>query len=343
MNVVLDAFGGDNAPLEIIKGAIDAKKDFNVDITLVGHEEKIKQCAKDNSLDISALKIKHAPDVIEICEEATEVIKSKSNSSMAVGLKMVADGEGDVFVSAGSTAALVVGATFIVKRIRGIKRAALATVLPTASNPTMLLDCGANSECRPEMLLQFGVMGSIYMNKVMGVNNPSVALANIGAEETKGRELELATYALLKKAPLNFAGNIEAREIPKGNCSVVVADGFSGNLLLKLYEGMGKFFSTELKGMLTNGFASKIGALFLLKKIKAFRKKMDYSEYGGAPLLGTAKPVIKAHGSSNAKAVYNAIRQAKNFCDGKVIDEVTKALAVIKEQNKQVEAEAQQA
>lgn len=336
MNIVLDAFGGDNAPLEIIKGAIDARKDFEVDITLVGDEEKIKACAKENSLDISSLKIKHAPDVIDICEEATNIIRSKKNCSMAVGMQMVADGEGDAFVSAGSTAALVVGATFIVKRIKGIKRAALASVLPTATNPTMLLDCGANSECRPEMLLQFGIMGSIYMNKVLGVKNPKVALANIGAEETKGRELELGTYALLKDAPVNFVGNIEAREIPKGNCDVVVADGFSGNLLLKLYEGMGKFFSNELKGMLMNGFLSKIGALFLLKKIKAFKKKMDYTEYGGAPLLGTSKPVIKAHGSSNAKAIYNAIRQAKSFSEGDVIGEVTKALAAIKE-NSQTE------
>lgn len=334
MNIVLDAFGGDNAPLEIIKGAVDARKDFEVDITLVGDEEKIKACAKENSLDISSLKIKYAPDVIDICEEATNIIRSKKNCSMAVGMQMVADGEGDAFVSAGSTAALVVGATFIVKRIKGIKRAALASVLPTATNPTMLLDCGANSECRPEMLLQFGIMGSIYMNKVLGVKSPKVALANIGAEETKGRELELGTYALLKDAPVNFVGNIEAREIPKGNCDVVVADGFSGNLLLKLYEGMGKFFSNELKGMLMNGFLSKIGALFLLKKIKAFKKKMDYTEYGGAPLLGTSKPVIKAHGSSNAKAIYNAIRQAKSFSEGDVIGEVTKALAAIKENSK---------
>ncbi len=331
MNIVLDAFGGDNAPLEIIKGAIDARKDFNVDITLVGHEEKIKQCAKDNNLDISLLKIRHADDVIEICDEAMEIVKgNKKNSSMAVGLKMLADGEGDAFVSAGSTAALVVGSTFIVKRIKGIKRAALASVLPTATNPTMLLDCGANSDCRAEMLLQFGVMGSIYMNKVMGVDNPTVALANIGAEESKGRELDIESYKLLQKAPVNFVGNIEAREIPKGNCSVVVADGFSGNLLLKLYEGMGKFFANELKDMLLGGFASKIGALFLLKKVRAFKKKMDYKEYGGAPLLGTAKPVIKAHGSSDAKAIYNAIRQAKSFTEGKVIEEVSAALEALK-------------
>lgn len=332
MNIVIDAFGGDNAPLEIIKGAIDAQKDFKVDITLVGDEEKIKQCAKDNALDISALKIRHAPDVIEVCDDPMTMRTTKSESSMAVGMKMLRSGEGDAFVSAGSTAALVVGATLIVKRIKGIKRAALATLLPTATEPTMMLDSGANAECKPDMLLQFGIMGSIYMEKVMKFKNPSVGLANIGAEETKGRELELESYKLLKNAPVNFTGNIEAREIPQGKCRVVVADGFSGNLMLKLYEGMGKFFGNELKSMFTSGIGSKIGALFLLKRIKAFKKRLDYKEYGGAPLLGTAKPVIKAHGSSDAKAIYNAVRQAKSFTEGDVIGEVTRALSVINSQ-----------
>ena len=214
MNIVMDAFGGDNAPLEVIKGAVDAQRDFGVDITLVGDEKKIKDCAKKNSLDISALKIKHADTVIEICEEPTEVIKGKKDCSMAVGMQMLADGEGDAFVSAGSTGALVVGATFIVKRIKGIKRPALATVLPTAGKPTMLLDSGANADCRPEMLVQFGIMGSAYMNKILNVDKPRVALANIGAEESKGRELELETYKQLKTAPVNFVGNIEARQLP---------------------------------------------------------------------------------------------------------------------------------
>lgn len=331
MNIIVDAFGGDNAPLEVIKGTIDAAKDFDVTVTLVGDEEKIKKCAKENNLDISGLKIKHANSVIEICEEATEVIKSKKDCSMAVGMQMLADDEGDAFVSAGSTAAMVVGATFIVKRIKGIKRAALATVLPTGNRPTMLLDCGANAECRPEMLMQFGIMGSIYMNRVLGVEKPKVALANIGSEESKGRELELATYKLMKTAPVDFVGNIEAREIPKGDCDVVVADGFCGNLMLKLYEGMGKFFAGELKKMFLDGLFSKLAAAMLMKKIKGFKKKMDYSEYGGAPLLGTAKPVIKAHGSSNAKAFYNAVRQAKLFCENHVIYEVSQALKTIKE------------
>ncbi len=330
MNIVIDAFGGDNAPLEVIKGAIDANKDFHIDITLVGDENTIKKCAKDNALDISALKIKHADSVIDVCEEPTNVIKSKKDCSMAVGMQMLADGEGDAFVSAGSTGALVVGATFIVKRIKGIKRPALATVLPTATTPTMLLDSGANADCRPEMLLQFGIMGSAYMNKIMNVDSPRVGLANIGSEPSKGRELELETYKLLEKAPLNFTGNIEARQIPLGDCDVVVTDGFSGNLMLKLYEGMGKFFSGELKTLLTKDFKSKIAALMVLKNVKEFKKKVDYSEHGGAPLLGTAKPVIKAHGSSDAKAFYNAIRQAKLFTETKVIDEITSALESLK-------------
>lgn len=331
MNIVIDAFGGDNAPLEVIKGAVDAKRDFKVDITLVGDETKIKDCASKNGIDISQLKIKHAPTVIEICEEPKEVIKGKKDCSMAVGMQMLADGEGDAFVSAGSTGALVVGATFIVKRIKGIKRPALATVLPTAGAPTMLLDSGANADCRPEMLVQFGIMGSAYMNKIMNVKTPRVALANIGAEESKGRDLELETYKQLKKAPVNFVGNIEARQLPLGDCDVCVADGFCGNLMLKLYEGMGKFFSGELKSIFKAGAKNKLAAVMVMKDINNFKKKVDYSEYGGAPLLGTAKPVIKAHGSSDAKAFYNAVRQAKLFTETKVIETITQALESMNE------------
>ncbi|MGN0634464.1 MAG: phosphate acyltransferase PlsX [Oscillospiraceae bacterium] len=327
MNIVMDAFGGDNAPLEVIKGAIDAHNDFKVDITLVGDEEKIKTCAKNNGLDISALKIRHADTVIDVCEEPTEVIKGKKDCSMAVGMKMLADGEGDAFLSAGSTGALVVGATMIVKRIKGIKRPALATILPTSGEPCMLLDSGANADCRPEMLVQFGIMGSAYMNKILGVENPRVALANIGSEESKGRELELETYKQLTASPLHFVGNIEARQVPLGDADVVVTDGFTGNIMLKLYEGMGKFFSGELKSMLKK---NKVAALMLMGGVKEFKKKVDYSEYGGAPLLGTAKPVIKAHGSSDAKAFYNAVRQAKAFTETGVIGEITEALSELK-------------
>lgn len=330
MNIVVDAFGGDNAPLEVIKGAILAKKAFDTDITLVGDEKRIKSCAEVNSLDISALMLRQADTVIEICEEPTEIIKGRSDCSMAVGMKMLAAGEGDAFVSAGSTGALVVGGTFIVKRIKGVKRAALAPVLPTSAAPFMLLDAGANTDCRPEMLQQWAIMGSAYMSKIMWVNSPAVALANIGAEESKGRELELETYKLLKNTPVNFVGNIEARDLPAGNADVVVADGYVGNMLLKLYEGMGKFISRELKGMLMNGFSSKLAALLILKKVKAFRKRMDYSEYGGSPLLGTALPVIKAHGSSDSKAFYNAIRQAYQFTSAGVIGSIADSLEELK-------------
>lgn len=330
MNIIIDAFGGDNAPLEVIKGSLMAKEKFDTEITLVGNEEKIKTCAKENNLDISKLKIKHAETVMDVCQQPTEILKSMSDCSMAVGMKMLADNEGDAFVSAGSTGALVVGGTFIVKRIKGVKRPSLAPILPTSTTPFILLDAGANTDCRPEMLQQWAIMGNAYMKSIMGVENPKVMLANIGTEPTKGRELEVETYKLLKQTPLDFCGNIEARDLPTGVADVVVADGYTGNMLLKLYEGMGKFISRELKGMLLNGLNSKIASLLILKKVKAFKKKMDYSEYGGSPLLGTSKPVIKAHGSSNAKAFYNAIRQAYQFTSSGAIDEMTRVITEVK-------------
>jgi len=329
MKIIVDAFGGDNAPLEVLKGSAMAVEKLGVEVVLAGDENIIIQTAKDNSISLDGISIKHATQVIAVCEEPTIILKEKSDCSMAVGMKMLADDEGDAFVSAGSTGALVVGSTFIVKRLKGIKRAALATILPTQKDPTMLLDVGANSDCRPEMLTQFGIMGSCYMNKIMGIEKPTVGLLNIGSEKSKGRALELETYDQLEKAPVNFIGNVEAREIPRGECNVIVADGFTGNVALKLYEGMGSFFSKTLKGMLLDGIASKIAAVLLLKKVKAFRKKMDYSEHGGAPLLGTSKPVIKAHGSSDAKAFYNAIRQADNFVKSQVIGEISKSLSAI--------------
>lgn len=331
MNILIDAFGGDNAPLEVILGSKRAVENIEgLTVTLVGNEKKIKDCADRNGVDVSSLDIVHAETVIDICEEPTEILKSRNDCSMAVGLKMLSENKADAFVSAGSTGALVVGSTFIVKRIKGIKRAALATVLPTSKKPFMLLDAGANQDCRPEMLVQFGVMGSIYMEKIMKRRNPSVFLVNIGTEESKGRDLELETYKLFKSSPVNFAGNVEARDLPVGDIDVCVADGFTGNMLLKLYEGMGKFMSRELKGVLMHNFASKIGALFMLGGVKRLRKRMDYTEYGGAPLLGTARPVIKAHGSSNANAFYHAILQAKSFAEENVIGEISQSLEQMK-------------
>ena len=334
MKIIVDAFGGDNAPLEVIKGAAEAVAKLDVEVILAGNEKIIKDLAAENGISLEKISIIHTESVIDIHEEPTEVIKGKADCSMAVGLKALAEGQGDAFVSAGSTGALVVGATFIAKRIKGVKRAALAPIMPTAAGHMILVDGGANVDCRPEMLVQFGIMGSCYMNKVMGIDSPKVGLVNVGAEDTKGREIELDAYKQFKEAPVNFYGNLEAREIPFGACEVVVSDGFTGNVVLKLYEGMGSYFSKTLKDMLMTTIRGKLAALLIFKKIKAFRSKMDYKEVGGAVLLGISKPVIKAHGSSDAKAFYNAIRQAKNCVEGKVVEEITASLAELNAKKK---------
>lgn len=322
MNILIDAFGGDNAPLEVIQGAVRAVQELGVTVTLVGAENQIRQCAEEHHLSLDGLQILHAPAVFDIHEEPSTLLKQHADSSMAVGMQALHDGNGDAFVSAGSTGALLMGATFLVKRIRGVKRAALAPILPTATTPFMLLDAGANNDCRPEMLVQFAIMGSAYMQNVMHVDKPRVALLNVGAEETKGRELELESYVQLAQAPVNFIGNIEARELPAGAADVVVTDGFTGNVALKLYEGMGKFMAHQMKGNLFAGVAGKLAALLILPKIRALTKKMDYKAVGGAVMLGVQKPVIKAHGSSDGTAFFNAIRQAKDCVAGNVVQTI---------------------
>lgn len=322
MKIIVDAFGGDHAPLEVLKGCERAVKELGVEIILTGNQNIIKKCAEENNISLEKTEIVHTEEVFDIHEEPSKIMKTGKNTSLAVGLQQLRDGKGDAFLSAGSTGALVVGATMIAKRIKGIKRVALAPVMPSAKGYFMLLDAGANTECRPEMLSQFGAMGSAYMSNVMGIKNPKVALANIGAEETKGRELELETYKLLKNSPINFVGNIEARDIPNGDVDVVVADGYTGNMLLKLYEGMGRFFANKVKEVFS-GFIGVLSGLLILKRIKLFRKQMDYKEIGGAVLLGVSKPVIKAHGSSDANAFFNAIRQAKKCVDGDVVGKIT--------------------
>lgn len=320
--IIVDAFGGDNAPLEVIKGCERAVKELGIKIILTGSEKKIKKCAADNGLSLDGMEIVHTDEVFDIHLEPSEIIKSGKNTSMALGMRLLAENKGDAFVSAGSTGALVMGATFIVKRIKGIKRVAPAPMLPTDNGCFILIDAGANTECRPEMLLQFAVMGSAYMEKVMGIKSPKVGLLNIGAEDSKGRELELETYKLLKSSGLNFVGNIEARALPKGDCHVVVTDGFTGNITLKLYEGMGSFFSRKMKWIFSG--IGAVGAVFSLNKIKLLKKQMDYRETGGSALMGVKKPVIKAHGSSDAKAFFNAVRQAQKCVDGRVIESIEK-------------------
>lgn len=328
VKVIVDAFGGDHAPLEVIKGCERAVKELGVEIILTGSRSKIEKCAADNSVSLSGMTIENTEEVFDIHEEPKEIIKSGKNTSMALGLQLLADGKGDAFVSAGSTGALVMGATFIVKRIKGIKRVAPSPVMPADKGNFILADAGANTECRPEMLVQFAIMGSAYMERVLGIKSPKVGLLNIGAEETKGRELEIESYKQLENSGLNFVGNIEAREIPKGECQVVVTDGFTGNVVLKLYEGMGSFFAKKLRWIFSG--AGKLGALFSIGKIKQFKKQMDYKEVGGSALLGVRMPVIKAHGSSDSTAFFNAVRQAKKCVDGKVtaaIEEYVTALS----------------
>ena len=325
MNIIVDAFGGDNAPLEVIKGCERAVRELGVNIILNGSKSAIVSCAKENRISLKGMRIAHTDDVFDIHEEPKEIIKSGKNTSMALGLRLLSEGSGEAFVSAGSTGALVMGSSFIVKRIKGIRRIAPSPVMPAENGSFVLVDAGANTECRPDMLVQFAVMGSAYMEKVMGIDSPKVALLNIGAEETKGRELELEAYKLLKDSGLNFVGNIEARDMPGGDVQVVVTDGFTGNVALKLYEGMGSFFGRKLKWIFSG--AGKMGALFSLKKINEFRKQMDYKEVGGSALLGVRKPVIKAHGSSDATAFFNAIRQAKKCIDSNVTGEIENYVA----------------
>ena len=330
MKVIIDMYGGDNAPKAPILGAAMAAKELGVDIVAVGNEAEMRKICEENG--ISGFEFIDAPLVMPVCAEPTEVMKSYKESSLAVGLRALAEGRGDAYVSAGSTGAIVVGATLIVKRIKGIKRAALASVIPGLDRSYMLLDLGANVECRPEMLCQFASMGSIYMNKVEGVPNPEVGLINIGAEESKGGELQKEAYKLLKESDLNFIGNVEPRDLPKGVCDVAVADGWTGNIVLKLTEGLVSAFGKKLKGVMMSSLLTKLGALTMKGALTDFKKSMDYTERGGAPLLGIAKPVIKAHGSSDPKAFMNAIRQAKAFYEQDVIGTISAAVAAQKEE-----------
>ncbi|MBP3706734.1 MAG: phosphate acyltransferase PlsX [Clostridia bacterium] len=325
MRIAVDAFGGDNAPLAIIKGAAAASKEFNVDITLTGKKEIIENIINDKQIEFSGnLKIIHTEDVITMHDDPTTIIKSNSNSSMALAFKEVANGEADAFVSAGSTGAVVVGGTLIIKRIKGIKRPALGGLIPSPDGHYMLMDMGANSECRPEMLCQFGIMSSVYLEKVEGVNSPKIGLLNIGTEDTKGDELRRESYKLLSEAPINFVGNVESREMPKGVCDGIITDGFTGNIALKLIEGTSTTFFKLIKQKLYKNAINKFAALILKKDLYSLKSMMDSSEVGGAPLLGVLKPVIKAHGSSDAKAIKNAIRQAIIFTEKDVIGTISK-------------------
>ena len=333
MKIILDAMGGDNAPAEILKGAAAATAAWpDVEILAVGDAEKIAACVKENAIEMKNIEIVNATEVIEMCDEPAKAVRAKKDSSMVVGLRMLAEGKGDAFVSAGSTGALHVGASLIVRTVKGVKRPALATVIP-GKTPFLLLDCGANVECRASMLEAFGVMGSVYMNKVMGLEQPRVALVNNGAEESKGTPTYVEAHQLLKNnKAIHFVGNIEPRDIPAGHADVVVADGFTGNVVLKLTEGLAKYFGAKLKEMFKKSLGTKLGYLLLKDGVADFKKSMDADEYGGAPLLGTRRPVIKAHGSSNARAIQNAIRQARLCVENDLCGVMAESLAAVAEE-----------
>ena len=322
MRIILDAMGGDNAPQAPVMGALQAAKDFGAQIILVGRGEEILQVMRSQGYNDlpEGIEIAHADEVVDMHDDPANVIRKKKNSSMVIGLKMLADGLGDAFVSAGSTGALLSGATLLVKRVKGIRRAAMGPTMPNkAGGKTVILDCGANAECTPEFLLQFGLIGSIYAKKCLGVENPKVGLLNIGAEDSKGTPLQKEAYALLKDASdkgiINFVGNTEARDVPMGAVDVIVCDGFAGNVLLKSIEGTAMFMGSLISKMFKKSILSKLSAALVMKDIKAFKKLLDYREIGGPPFLGIRQSVIKAHGSSDALAFRNAIHQAMNTPD----------------------------
>ncbi len=337
MRIIIDVMSGDNAPEEIIKGVFLAHKEYpHVDFTMIGHEEIIYDCCRENDLDITEphIDIKHADSVINMEDPALSVVREKANSSMGIGLKMLASGEGDAFVSAGNTGALHAGSTLVVRRIKGYQRSAIATILPLET-PLLLIDSGANTEVTKEQLLQFAVMGSIYMNKIFDIEAPRVGLANIGTEPTKGTPKHVEAYEYLSASErINFIGNIEGKQIPFSECDVLVCDGFTGNTILKLTEGLSKFLMGKLKAVFSKNPVTKASALVMLPQIKQLKKEFDASEYGGAPMLGISKPVIKAHGSSDAVAIKNAVRQSIEFVNTGIIYELARQVQkTVKEDN----------
>ncbi len=333
MKIIVDAMGGDNAPFEIVKGAISAAKEFNAHIILTGRVEEILRCIEKMGLKElpAGVEIANATEVIEMDEEPVMAYRKKKDSSMTVGLNMLKEGQGDAMVSAGSTGALLSGATLVVKRIPGVKRAALAPILPNADKGVMLIDCGANVECTPQYLLQFAYMGSCYTEFVRGIKSPRIGLLNNGTEKTKGTQLQIETYELLEEAhtagKLNFIGNVEAKDVMHGVCDVVVCDGYSGNVLLKATEGAASFVMKEIKKTLTANIKTKIAALLVKKEVYDLKERMSADKVGGTALLGISKPVIKAHGSSNADAIKSAIRQAITAANSNMAEILEKNIA----------------
>ena len=328
MRILVDAMGGDNAPAAVVQGALDAHKKHGVDILLVGRAAEVLRAVEacgEKTLP-AGVELKDASEVVEISDDPATAFKMKKDSSLTVGLNLLKAGEGDAFVSAGSTGALLSGATLLVKRIRGIRRAAMGPVIPVLGGKAILCDCGANAECTPEYLMQFAYLGNYYAKRVLGVEKPRVALLNIGAEEEKGDALRHETYALLQTASeagrLYFTGNIEASDVMMGGADVVVADGFTGNVMLKSLEGTGKFLLKELKKMFLSSTKTKLAAAMVKSDMADMKKLLDPSEIGGTPFLGISRPVIKAHGSSDARAICNAVLRAKEYAESGFIADI---------------------
>lgn len=329
MRIIVDAFGGDNAPQQILLGCAQARESLGIDIVLAGDKARLEACAKELDLTQQLAKMEILPcgQLLTMEDEPTSVIREKSDSSMAVGLRALAQGQGDAFASAGNSGALVVGATTLVKRVRGVKRVSFAPIMPGMNGFFMLIDGGANVDCRPEMLLQFGVMGSAYMKNVMGIEKPRVALANVGTEEHKGDQLRQEALALLKACPdIHFVGNLEARDIPYNKADVVVADGFTGNMILKLYEGVAMALMDKIKGVFMGSLKGKLAAAMVYSDLKKMKKELDYNEYGGAPIMGCSKPVFKIHGSAKASTVESALRLARDYAQSGIIAQIGEAV-----------------
>ncbi|MBR2581858.1 MAG: phosphate acyltransferase PlsX [Oscillospiraceae bacterium] len=335
MRILIDAMGGDNAPGEIVRGAVDARREFGTDITLFGQSDKVRPIlAECGAASDEHITLVDAPDVITMEDDPATATRKKPNSSMTMALKALHLGEGDAMISAGSTGALLSGATLIVRRVRGIRRACFGPVLPNGKNGVLLIDSGANAECTPEYLLQFAYMGSFYSREILGCAEPRVGLLNIGAEESKGTPLQKETYELLRREDeagrLRFIGNVEARDALFGGVDVLVTDGFSGNILLKGIEGTAVMLMKELKKIFYKNTKNKLAAAMLKNDVYALKALLDPSEVGGTALLGISKPVIKAHGSSDARAVRSAVKQAITFMNAGVIESIEKNIAYMR-------------
>ena len=328
MNIMIDAMGGDHAPEEIVKGAVQAAKEISGTVSIIGQEERINECLQALNWNGDNIEVVNATEVISNNESPAMAVRKKKDSSISKGMRMLKEGEVDAFISGGSTGALLSAGLLILGRIRGIKRPAIAAFFPKIgmNDTSLILDCGANAESRPEYLLQYGIMGSIFVEKVKGIENPEVMLLNVGAEEEKGDPLHKESFELLRNADINFKGNCEGRDVPFGCCDVVVTDGFSGNVFLKSSEGVALAVMKRIKQKMTEGLVAKAGALLSYNKLKEIKKEFDYSEEGGAPILGLKGPVLKIHGSSKANAVYNAILKAVPYVEQDVTALIANAI-----------------